>query len=96
MKPIPYTIATAFVLILALAIGWMMASHYKRCPEPIAPDPTLQLKFDSVATVNALLQARFDSLSTLPPVTIRIREALRTSTSLSLDSLGGDLLADPN
>ncbi len=93
MKPIPY-IAAAFVL--GLAFGWLLTTHFKRCPEPIAPDPTLQLKFDSVATVNASLQARFDSLSTLPPVTIRIREALRTSTSLSLDSLGSDLIADPN
>lgn len=96
MKPIPYTIATAFVLILALAIGWMMASHYQRCPEPIAPDPSLQLRFDSVAQVNASLQAQLDSLSTLPPVTQRIREALHISRSLSLDSLGSDLFADPN
>lgn len=93
MKPIPY-IAAAF--ILGLAFGWLLTTHFKRCPEPIAPDHSLQLKFDSVAQVNALLQARFDSLSTLPPVTIRIREALRTSTSLSLDSLGSDLLANPN
>ena len=93
MRPIPY-IAAAFVL--GLAFGWMLTTHFKRCPEPIAPDPTLQLKFDSVAQVNASLQVQLDSLSTLPPVTQRIREALHISRSLSLDSLGSDLLADPN
>ena len=93
MRPIPY-IAAAFVL--GLAFGWMLTTHFKRCPEPIAPDPTLQLKFDSVAQVNASLQVQLDSLSTLPPVTQRIREALHISRSLSLDSLGSDLFADPN
>ena len=93
MRPIPY-IAAAFVL--GLAFGWMLTTHFKRCPEPIAPDPTLQLKCDSVAQVNASLQVQLDSLSTLPPVTQRIREALHISRSLSLDSLGSDLLADPN
>ena len=93
MRPIPY-IAAAFVL--GLAFGWMLTTHFKRCPEPIAPNPTLQLKFDSVAQVNASLQVQLDSLSTLPPVTQRIREALHISRSLSLDSLGSDLFADPN
>lgn len=93
MKPIPY-IAAAF--LLGLAFGWLLTTHFKRCPQPIAPDPTLQLKFDSVAQVNASLQVQLDSLSSLPPITERIREALHISRSLSLDSLGSDLLADPN
>lgn len=91
MKPFVFSAVIALAMLLGAALAWKLTP----CPEPIAPDPSLQLKFDSVATVNASLQARFDSLSTLPPVTIRIREALRTSSSLSLDSLGSDLLTDP-
>ena len=92
MKPFVFSAVIALAMLLGAALAWKLTP----CPEPITPDPTLQLRFDSVARVNASLQARFDSLSTLPPVTIRIREALRSSTSLSLDSIGVDMLADPN
>ena len=92
MKPFVFSAVIALAMLLGAALAWKLTP----CPEPITPDPTLQLRFDSVATVNASLQVQLDSLSTLPPVTQRIREALHISRSLSLDSLGSDLLADPN
>lgn len=91
MKPLVFVAVIALAMLLGAALAWKLIP----CPDPIQADPLAQHRFDSIALVNARQQAMLDSLWLLPPVTIRVREKLRTSTSLGLDSLGTDLLADP-
>ena len=100
MKPISYTIATAFVIIIALAIGWMMASHYKRCPEPIAPGPSKediarQHTRDSIDVASAVRKHIQDSLASITPEQ-RNENSLRIARSISRAAQRDSMLAEPS
>ncbi len=90
---LPAWIALVMLVVLPI-LGGLGHAKWWPCPQG-KPDPTIQLKVDSITRVNAQQQAIIDSLFQVPPVTIRVHEQLRTSTSLGLDSLRAVLLADP-
>lgn len=94
------TKTTIYLLIAAFVAGgvlggFVLDAFTKPCPE-VKIDHTLQAKFDSVTTANTALLQQIDALSNMPPIIQRVREQLRTSSSLGLDSLGAVLLADPD
>lgn len=93
MKPNHYLLIAVAVVFFVL--GSFMHKAIWPCPVPKPPDPALQARFDSVTTVNADLLQQIEALSNQPPITIRVRDQLRTSSSLGLDSMRADFLADP-
>lgn len=91
MKP-PVFIA---VIVLAALLGAAIALNWHRCPEPIPQDQRIAFTLDSLKADGLRKDTLISVLLSQEPVTIRIREQLPRSSSLVLDSLRADLLADP-
>lgn len=97
MKPIPYLIA-AFVI--GLAFGWILTTHFKRCPEPIAPGPSKeeiarQHTRDSIDVASAVRKHIQDSLAAITPEQ-RNENSLRIARSISRAAQRDSMLAEPS
>lgn len=93
MKPIH---AILLGLAFGLVIGALaMRAARKPCPIPPPVDPSVRWTVDSLERDNARLQALIDDYTGRPPVTVRVKDQLKISRSLALDTLVNDLMKDP-
>lgn len=93
MKPIhALLLGVAFGLVI---VALAMRSMRKPCPVPPPIDPAVQWRADSLERDNARLQGLLDEYQGRPPVTVRVKDQLKISRSLALDTLVNDLMQDP-
>lgn len=91
MKPLAFIA----VIVLSALLGAALVRKFDPCSEPQPQDPRIAFALDSLKADGLRKDTIISALISQEPITIRIREQLPSSSSLVLDSLRADLLADP-